>query len=117
MASIILGMMVSSEILCAEKFRTIAKTAAQKPGFLYKTNKQFTVQQVLTLYKAQIRPKGVLLSYLEFRAKTLSPITELNSKRGMKLIINAALIDTSQILEHRRIIGEISSQFRETRLV
>ena len=51
-----LGVSVASDLSWNEHISSVAKSAARKIGFLFRSKRFFTPLHLLTLYKAQIRP-------------------------------------------------------------
>ena len=52
----ILGMKISSNLSWKAHILSVAAMASKKLGFLFRAKKYFTSSQLLTLYKAQVRP-------------------------------------------------------------
>ena len=50
-----LGVSVASDLSWNEHISSVAKSAARKIGFLFRSKRFFTALHLLTLYKAQIR--------------------------------------------------------------
>lgn len=53
---LMLGITISNIISWEDHVRSIAKSASQKLGFLFRARNYFTSSQLLMIYKAQIRP-------------------------------------------------------------
>ena len=51
-----LGVSVASDLSWNEHISSVAKSAARKIGFLFRSKRFFTPLHLLTLYEAQIRP-------------------------------------------------------------
>nr|CAI5841469.1 unnamed protein product [Callosobruchus analis] len=75
---------------------TIAKTASQKLGVLFRCGKLYTPEELLLLYKAQIRPS------LEY----------CSHNRAVKLIDTDNLTKDLHSLEHRRRVAGLSLFYR-----
>ncbi len=60
----ILGVNVITHFSWHDQVRAIAKYASGKLGFLFRAKKCFTPHQLLTHYKAQVRPTMAYYSYI-----------------------------------------------------
>ena len=59
-----LGVSVASDLPWNEHISSVAKSAARKIGFLFRSRRFLTSRELLTLYKAQIRPCLIFRSQL-----------------------------------------------------
>lgn len=85
--SSVLGVTVSGEVSYANHVKSIAKKAAQKLGFLFRARKYFSAEQLLTLYKAQIRPQMEYCSHVWSSApKYCLRLLDSFQRRASKLI-------------------------------
>nr|CAH7747518.1 unnamed protein product [Callosobruchus chinensis] len=80
---------------------------------MFRARKYFSPSNLLTLYKAQIRPSLEYCSHIWGAAapNTLS-ILDAVQRRAIRLIGNPALICHLQPLSHRRDVGDLSLSYR-----
>nr|CAH7744500.1 unnamed protein product [Callosobruchus chinensis] len=91
-----------------EHASSIATAAGKKLGYLFRASKYFSPFNLLTLYKAQIRPSlRVLLTYLG----TLSKLDAVQ-RRVIRLFGDPALTCHLQPLSHRRAVGGLTLFYR-----
>ena len=91
----------------------IAKIASQKLGVLFRTRKLYTPQQLLTLYKAQIRPSLGYCSHVWSSApKHTLRLLDSIERRAIRLIGNHELTKNLDSLEHRRQVGDLTLFYR-----
>ena len=91
----------------------IAKAASQKLGVLFRTKKLYTSQQLLTLYKALIRPSLEYCSHVWSSAPkhTLRPLDSIE-RRAIRLIGDHEWTKALDTLEHRRQVGDLTLFYR-----
>ena len=95
-----LGVSVASDLSWNEHISSVAKSAAKKIGFLFRSKRFFTPLHLLTVYKAQIRPCLEYGSHLWRGASKYSLATlDTIQKRAIRLIDDSSLTDS---LAHRR---------------
>ena len=109
----ILGVNVSTNFSWHDHVRAIAKSASRKLGFLFRAKKYFTPHQLLTLYKAQVRPTIEYCSHIWSSApKHTLALLESIQKRAIRLVGDERLTETLQPLEHRRLVRDLSLFYR-----
>ena len=91
----------------------IAKSAACKLGFLFRAKRYFSAENLLTLYKSQIRPCLEYCSNVWGAApKTTLAMLDSIQKRATKLIGNENLTAGLPPLQLRRDVGDLSLFYR-----
>ena len=108
-----LGLHISNNLSWKEHIKSIAKSASRKLCFLYRSKRLFTPAQLLTLYKAQIRP---ILEYCchiwgGASSSTLSVLDKIQEK-AVRLIGDSSLTSNLQSLSHRRSVACLSLFYR-----
>ena len=108
-----LGVTLGSDHSWSDPISTTAKAAARKLGLLFRSRRYFTPSQLLTLYKAQIRPCLEYGSHL-WRGASKHSLATLDAiqKRSIKLIGDPALTNTLDSLAHHRAISALSLYYR-----
>ena len=108
-----LGVTLDSDLSWNDHIISVAKAAACKLGFLFRTKRFFTPTQLLTLYKAQIRPCREYCSHL-WRAASKHSLNTLDAilRRAIRLIGDPALTDIFDSLAHRRFVSVLSLFYR-----
>nr|CAI5865543.1 unnamed protein product [Callosobruchus analis] len=92
---------------------TIAQTASQKLGVLFRCRKLYTPEQLLLLYKAQIRPSLEYCSHVWGCAPKHSlKLLDSIQNRAVKLIDTDNLTKDLHSLEHRRRVAGLSLFYR-----
>nr|CAH7741297.1 unnamed protein product [Callosobruchus chinensis] len=101
-------------ILDAVQRRTIRLIAAgKKLGYLFRARKYSSPSNLVTLYKAQIRPSLEHCSHIwGAAAPTTLSILDAVQRRAIRLIGDPALICHLQPLSHRRAVGDLSLFYR-----
>nr|CAH7733242.1 unnamed protein product [Callosobruchus chinensis]CAH7760656.1 unnamed protein product [Callosobruchus chinensis] len=96
-----------------EHVSSIATAAGKKLGYLFKARKYFSPSNLLTLYKAQIRPSLEYCSHIWGAASsTTLSILDAVQRRAIRLIRDPALTCHLQPLSHRRAVGDLSLYYR-----
>nr|CAH7725917.1 unnamed protein product [Callosobruchus chinensis] len=96
-----------------EHVSSIAAVAGKKLGYLFTSRKYFSPTNLLTLYKAQIRPSLEYCSHIwEAAAPTTLSILDAVQRRTIRLIGDPALTCHLQPLSHRRTVGDLSLFYR-----
>nr|CAH7761638.1 unnamed protein product [Callosobruchus chinensis] len=90
-----------------EHVSSIATAAGKKLGYLFRARKYFSPSNLLTLYKAQIRPSLEYCSHIEGAPTTLS-ILDAVQRKAIRLLGDPALTCHIQPLSHRRAVGDLS---------
>nr|CAH7732946.1 unnamed protein product [Callosobruchus chinensis] len=95
-------------IIAVQCIRTCAHLSSS-----LKARKYFSPSNLLTLYKAQIRPSLEYCSYI-WGAAALTALSILDAvkRRAIRLIGDAALTCHLQPLSHRRAVGDLSLFYR-----
>ena len=108
-----LGVSVASDLSWNEHTSPVAKSAARKMGFLFRSKRLFTPLHLLTLYKAQNRPFLEYGSHL-WRGASKYSLATLNTiqKRVIRLIDDSALTDSLDSPAHRRNVSALSLYYR-----
>nr|CAH7720897.1 unnamed protein product [Callosobruchus chinensis] len=92
-----------------EHVSSIATAAGRKPGYLFRARKYFSPSNLLTLYKAQIRPSLEYCSHIwGVAAPTTLSILDAVQRRAIRVIGDPALTCHLQPLSRRRAIGDLS---------
>nr|CAH7761417.1 unnamed protein product [Callosobruchus chinensis] len=95
-----------------EHVLTIATAAGKKLGYLFRARKYFAPSNLLTLYKAQIRPS---LEYCSpvwgAGAHTTLSIIDAVQRRAIRLIGDPVLTCHVQPLSHRRGVLLVTSHY------
>nr|CAH7760841.1 unnamed protein product [Callosobruchus chinensis] len=100
-------MLLLAAIVEAEEQEQKAK---KKKKLWEKSRKYFSPSNLLTLYKAQIRPSLEYCSQMwEVAALTNLSILDAVQRRAIRLIGDPALTCHLQPLSHRRAVGDLSS--------
>jgi hypothetical protein len=109
----LLGVTASSNLSWHDHVTDIARAASKKLGFLFRARRYFTSQQLLVLYKAQIRPPLEYCSHI-WRSAPKHTLNMLDSvqRRAIRLIGNPALTCSLQSLDHRRTVADLSLFYR-----
>ena len=104
-----LGVTLGSDLSWNGHISTTAKAAARKLGLLFRSRRYYTPSQLLTLYKAQIRPCLKYGSPL-WRGASKHSLATLDAiqNRAIKLIGDPTLTNSLDSLAHRRTISALS---------
>ena len=109
----LLGVNASNNFSWHKHVVAVAKTAAQKLGFLFRAKKYFSPAQLLTLYKSQVRPTMEYCSHIWSSApKHTLALLDSIQRRAIRLIDDPSLTDSLQSLSHRRQVGDLSLFYR-----
>nr|CAH7762924.1 unnamed protein product [Callosobruchus chinensis] len=96
-----------------EHVSSIATAARKKLGYLFRARKYFSPSNLLTLYKAQIRPSLEYCSHIwGAAAPTTLSILNAVQRRAIRLIGDPALTCNLQPLFHRRAVGDLLLFYR-----
>nr|CAH7731465.1 unnamed protein product [Callosobruchus chinensis] len=96
-----------------EHVSSIATAAGKKLGYLFRARKYFSPSNLLTLYKAQIRPSLEYCSHIwGAAAPTTLSILDAVQRRAIRLIGDPALTCHLQPFSHRRAVGDPSLFYR-----
>nr|CAH7715844.1 unnamed protein product [Callosobruchus chinensis] len=104
---------ITENINWHEQISSIATAPGKKLGYLFRTRKYFSPSNLLTLYKAQIRPRLEYCSHI-WRAAALTTFSILDAvqRREIRLLGDPALTCHLQPLSHRRAVGDLSLFYR-----
>nr|CAH7739158.1 unnamed protein product [Callosobruchus chinensis] len=92
-----------------KQISSIATAAGKKLGHLFSARNYFSPSNLLTLYKAQIRPSlEYCLHILGAAAPTTLSILDAVQRRAFRLIGDPALTCHLQPLSHRCAVGDLS---------
>nr|CAH7743472.1 unnamed protein product [Callosobruchus chinensis] len=88
--------------------QALTRTAGKKLRYLFRVRKYFSPSNLLTLYKAQIRPSLEYCSHIwEAAAPTTLYVLDAVQRRAIRLIGDPALTCHLQPLSHRRAVGDL----------
>ena len=107
-----LGVTSDSDLSWNDHIISVAKSAACKLGFLFRTKRFFTPTHLLTIYKAQIRPCLEYSSHLWRGASKHLNTLDAIQRRAIRLISDPAITDTLDFLAHRRSVSALSLFYR-----
>lgn len=96
----VLGVTISSDLSWTGHVRDVAKKASSRLAVLWRARKYFNPNQLLVLYKAQIRPVMEYCSHIW--PQSACHILDRIQSKAVRLIGEAALTDSLQSLGHRR---------------
>nr|CAH7738185.1 unnamed protein product [Callosobruchus chinensis] len=92
-----------------EHVSSIATAAGKKLGYLFRARKYFSPCNLVTLYKAQIRPSLEYSSHIWGAAAPITlSILDAVQRRAIRLIGDPAVTCHLQPLSHRRAVGDLS---------
>nr|CAH7712847.1 unnamed protein product [Callosobruchus chinensis] len=96
-----------------EHVSSIAAASGKKLGYLFRARKFFSPSNLLTLYKAQIRPSLENCSHIWGAATpTTFSILDAVQRRAIRLIVDPTLTCHLQPLSYRRAVGDASLFYR-----
>nr|CAH7746025.1 unnamed protein product [Callosobruchus chinensis] len=88
---------------------SIAAAAGKKLGYLLRARKHFSPSNLLTLYKAHVRPSLEYCSHIwGASAPTILSILDAVQRRAIRPIGDPALTSHLQPPSHRRAVGDLS---------
>nr|CAH7763790.1 unnamed protein product [Callosobruchus chinensis] len=103
----LLGVSITENMIWHEHVSSIATAAGKKLGYLFRARTYFSPSNLLTLYKAQIRPSLEYCSHIwGAAAPTTLSILDTVQRRAIRLIGDPALTCHLQPLSHRRAENE-----------
>nr|CAH7733046.1 unnamed protein product [Callosobruchus chinensis] len=107
----LLGVSITENMIWHEHVSSIATAAGKKLGYLFRARKYFSPSNLLTLYKAQIRPSLEYCSHIwGAAAPTTLSILDAVQRRAIRLTGDPALTGHLQPLSHRRAVGDLSKE-------
>nr|CAH7735143.1 unnamed protein product [Callosobruchus chinensis] len=96
-----------------EHVSSVTTAAGKKLGYLFRARKYFSPSNLLTLYKAQIRPSLEYCSHIWVAAApTTLSILDAVQRRTIRLIGDQALTCHLQPLSRRRAVGDLLPFYR-----
>nr|CAH7725441.1 unnamed protein product [Callosobruchus chinensis]CAH7752364.1 unnamed protein product [Callosobruchus chinensis] len=96
-----------------EHVASIATAARKKHGYLFRARKYFSPCNLLTLYKAQIRPSLEFCSHIwGAAAPTTLSILDAVQRRAIRFIGDPPVTCHLQPPSHRRAVGDLSFFYR-----
>nr|CAH7768819.1 unnamed protein product [Callosobruchus chinensis] len=105
----LLGVSFTENIIWHEHVSSIATAAGKKLGYLFRARYYFSPSNLLTLYKAQIRPSLEYCSHIWGAATpTTLSILDAVQRRAIRLIGDPSLTCHFQPLSHWRAVGDLS---------
>ena len=108
-----LGLSISSNLTWKPHINSIAKHASQKLGFLSRAHDYFSLSQLLTIYKSQIRPSLDYYSHVWGGApKSSLHLLDRVQSKAIRLINNPNLTNSLQSLSHRCLVADLSIIYR-----
>nr|CAH7723713.1 unnamed protein product [Callosobruchus chinensis] len=108
----LLGVSITENMIWHEHVSSIATAAGKKLGYLLRARKYFSPSNLLTLYKAQIRPSLEYCSHIwGAAAPTTLSILDAVQRRAIRHIGDPALTCHLQPLSHRRGVLLVTSHF------
>ncbi|VEN38199.1 unnamed protein product [Callosobruchus maculatus] len=107
------GININNNMSWHDHVVSIAKTASQKLGVLFRCRKLYTPEQLLLLYKAQIRPSLEYCSHMWVCApKCTLRLLDTIQKRVIRLIDTPYLTKDLHTQEHRKRVADLSLFYR-----
>nr|CAH7726015.1 unnamed protein product [Callosobruchus chinensis] len=101
----LLGVSITENMIWHEHVSSIATAAGKKLGYLFRARNYFSPSNLLTLYKAQIRPRVEYCSHIwGAAAPTILSILDAVQRRAIRLIGDLALTCHLQPLSHWRTV-------------
>nr|CAH7719454.1 unnamed protein product [Callosobruchus chinensis] len=95
----LLGVSITENMIWHEHVSSIATAAGKKLGYLFRARKYFSPSNLLTLYKAQIRPSLEYCSYIwGAAAPTTLSILDAVQRRAIRLIGTAIALEVSMTM-------------------
>nr|CAH7724537.1 unnamed protein product [Callosobruchus chinensis] len=96
-----------------EHVSSISTAAGKKLEYLFRARKHFSPSNLLTLYKAEIRPSLEYCSHIwGAAAPTTLSVLDAVQRRAIRLIGDPALTCHLQPQSHRRAVGDLSLFYR-----
>lgn len=112
-STILLGLQFSSSLSWTPHVVNLASRASKKISYLFRARRFFTPPQLLTLYKAQIRPTLEYCSHVWGGAPSSSlALLDRVQRKAVRLIADPSLTSNLQPLAHRRAVSSLSLFYR-----
>jgi hypothetical protein len=109
----ILGITISDNLVWHTHVSNLVNSASKKLSFLFRSKRYFTPENLLTLYKATIRPTLEYCSHIWGAAPpTTLALLDSVQRRAIRLINKPALTNNLVPLDHRRKVGDLSLFYR-----
>ncbi|CAH1955819.1 unnamed protein product [Acanthoscelides obtectus] len=111
----LVGVQITEDLIWHEHISSIAAATGKKLGYLFRAKKYFSPHDLLTLYKAQIRPSLEYCSHIwGAAAPTTLSMLDAVQRRAVRLIDDSSLTDSLGTLSHRRAVGDLALFYRYT---
>ncbi|CAH1975825.1 unnamed protein product [Acanthoscelides obtectus] len=111
----LVGVQITEDLIWHEHISSTAAAAGKKLGYLCRAKKYFSPHDLLTLYKAQIRPSLEYCSHIwGAAAPTTLSMLDAVQRRAVRLIDDSSLTDSLGTLSHRRAVGDLALFYRYT---
>ncbi|CAH2012486.1 unnamed protein product [Acanthoscelides obtectus] len=111
----LVGVQITEDLIWHEHISSIAAAAGKKQGYLFRAKKYFSPHDLLTLYKAQIKPSLEYCSHIwGAAAPTTLSMLDAVQRRAVRLIDDSSLTDSLGTLSHRRAVGDLALFYRYT---
>ena len=107
----ILGVSFSSDLSWKDHIISLAKSASQKMGMLFRLRYFFTPKQLLSVYKGIVRPCMEYASHL-WHGSPHTALLNRVERKAFRLIASPLLTDTMQPLSVRRNVASLSLFYR-----
>ena len=106
-----LGLTISSNLSWKPHIQTLARSASQKLGMLYRCRNYFSPEQLLRLYKGFIRPRLEYCSHIWGGSSSTYLLDRVESK-AFRLIHSPTITSTLPSLSLRRNVASLSLFYR-----
>ena len=104
---------MSSSLSWSKHIRKVARRASQRLGVLFRARAYFNPEQLLLLYKAQVRPVMEFCSHIwSSGPKSDLAILDRIQRKAIRLIGDTALTSNLASLGHRRAVSCLSLFYR-----
>ncbi|CAH1979320.1 unnamed protein product [Acanthoscelides obtectus] len=111
----LVGVQITEDLIWHEHISSIAAAAGKKLGYLFRAKKYFSPHDLLTLYKAQIRPSLEYCSHIwGAAAPTTLSMLDAVQRRAVRQFDDSSLTDSLGTLSHRRAVGDLALFYRYT---
>jgi len=109
----LLGVKITSNLSWNKHVNSIAKNACRKLNFLFRARHYFRSNDLLQLYKAQVRPLLEYSSHIWGAApSSVLKILDRVQERAIRLIGDSSITSSLPTLKHRRSVGDLCLFYR-----
>ena len=109
----LVGVTFTNNLIWHKHISNLAQAASKKLSFLFRAKQFFSSENLLTLYKSQIRPTLEYCSHIWGSApKSSLQLLDSIQNRAMRLINDPELTKSLPPLSHRRAVGDLSLFYR-----